>query len=265
MATCGTALTEEHFRTLKSFAHRVVLAFDADAAGQSAAARFYEWERAYEIDVAVAALPPGVDPADLARSDPAALAAAVEGATPFLGFRVNRVLEAASLVSPEGRARAAETAIAVLDEHPNPLVRDQYLMEVASRCRIPVEQLRAGTFARAPSEARGDTRGRAVAVDRATVRPPRRPDSPEVEALRLLLDDPDIDRAQARRAAVRRRRQPRGVPGAHLDVDAARGGRAAPTGRRPSCCSDSRSRTPRPTPPRSWRASSKRRLGASWP
>ena len=74
VATCGTALTEEHFRTLKSFAHRVVLAFDADAAGQNAAARFYEWERAYEIDVAVAALPAGVDPADLARSDPAALA-----------------------------------------------------------------------------------------------------------------------------------------------------------------------------------------------
>ncbi len=70
VATCGTALTEEHFRTLKSFAHRVVLAFDADAAGQNAAARFYEWERAYEIDVAVAALPAGVDPADLARSDP---------------------------------------------------------------------------------------------------------------------------------------------------------------------------------------------------
>jgi DNA primase len=193
VATCGTALTEEHFRTLKSFAHRVVLAFDADAAGQNAAARFYEWERAYEIDVAVAALPPGVDPADLARSDPAALAAAVEGATPFLGFRLNRVLDAASLVSPEGRARAAEAAIAVLDEHPNPLVRDQYLMEVASRCRIPVEQLRAGTFARPSSDARPSdaARGRSVGVDRVTTRPPRRPDSPEVEALRVLVNDPD--------------------------------------------------------------------------
>ena len=107
VATCGTALTEEHFRTLKSFAHRVVLAFDADAAGQNAAARFYEWEQAYEIDVAVAALPEGVDPADLARRDPEALVVAIEEATPFLGFRLNRVLDAASLVSPEGRARAA--------------------------------------------------------------------------------------------------------------------------------------------------------------
>jgi DNA primase len=200
VATCGTALTEDHFRTLKSFAHRVVLAFDADAAGQNAAARFYEWERAYEIDVAVAALPTGVDPADLARSDPEALAAAVAEATPFLGFRLDRVLNQASLATPEGRARAAEAAIGVIGEHPNPLVRDQYLMQVASRCRIPIEQLRSGTFATAAGRSdrsAGSTHGDggrqgSVAAGRATTRPRRRRDSPEVEALRLLVTDPDL-------------------------------------------------------------------------
>jgi DNA primase len=188
VATCGTALTEEHFRTLKSFAHRVVLAFDADAAGQNAAARFYEWERAYDIDVAVAALPAGVDPAELARSDPEALVAAVAEATPFLGFRLNRVLDSASLVSPEGRARAAEAAMMVINEHPSDLVRDQYLMEVASRCRIDPDKLRSGTFA-APA---GPTpRGKAVPAARGTqVRPASRRDSPEIEALRLLVADP---------------------------------------------------------------------------
>ena len=192
VATCGTALTEEHFRTLKSFARRVVLAFDADAAGQNAAARFYEWEKAFDIDVAVAKLPQGVDPADLARSDPDALVAAVADATPFLGFRLNRALDSASLDTPEGRARGAEAALAVIAEHPNPLVRDQYLMEVAARCRIPVEQLRAGTFARPSMGATRatDERGRIVRADRAPSRRPSPPrDSPEVEALRLLVHD----------------------------------------------------------------------------
>jgi DNA primase len=200
VATCGTALTEDHFRTLKSFAHRVVLAFDADAAGQNAAARFYEWERAYEIDVAVAALPPGVDPADLARSDPEALAAAVAQATPFLGFRLNRVLDQASLDTPEGRARAAEAAVGVIGEHPNQLVRDQYLMQVASRCRIPIEQLRSGGFVTSGSNGGPESgrvgpgpggRGRAMPVDRGR-RPVRRRDSPEIEALRLLVSSPDL-------------------------------------------------------------------------
>ena len=42
VATCGTALTEEHVRLLKRYASRVVLSFDADAAGQGAAERFYD-------------------------------------------------------------------------------------------------------------------------------------------------------------------------------------------------------------------------------
>ena len=143
VATCGTALTEDHFRVLKSYTRRIVLAFDADSAGQNAAERFYEWERQYDIDVSVAALPSGVDPADLARSDPDALRAAVDEAVPFLGFRINRIFDAANLASPEGRARAAEGAVDAVCEHPNALVRDQYLMEIASRTRIDVERLRA--------------------------------------------------------------------------------------------------------------------------
>ena len=59
VATCGTALSDEHVRVLKNFARRLVLAYDADDAGQAAADRFYEWERRYELDLAVADLPPG--------------------------------------------------------------------------------------------------------------------------------------------------------------------------------------------------------------
>src|SRR5262249_31141789 len=88
VATCGTALTEEQVRLLRRFAGRMVLAFDADEAGQGAAARFYEWEKKYDIEVSVARLPPGQDPGDLAQSDPAALLDAVDHALPFLGFRL---------------------------------------------------------------------------------------------------------------------------------------------------------------------------------
>ncbi|HET6793934.1 MAG TPA: DNA primase [Acidimicrobiales bacterium] len=142
VATCGTALADEHFQLLKNFARRVVLAYDADTAGQSAAARFHEWERRFEVDIVVADLPAGQDPADVARRDPAVLRTAVEGAMPFLGFRVDRVLAAGDLRGPEGRARAAEQAVAVIAEHPNPLVRDQYLMTVADRCRVDPDRLR---------------------------------------------------------------------------------------------------------------------------
>jgi DNA primase len=199
VATCGTALTEDHFRLLRSFARRVVLAFDADAAGQNAAERVYAWERTYDLDVAVAALPGGVDPADLAQTDPGALATAVADARPFLKFRLDRVLNAAHLDTPEQRARAAEAAMGVVQEHPSEIVRDQYLLEVASRCRIDPGHLRGRSFAPPPPTGgdgrarRGEARGGAAPTTAERPRPapvPQR-ETAETEALRLLLGRPE--------------------------------------------------------------------------
>ena len=111
VATCGTALAEEHFTLLRNFAKRIVLAYDADAAGQSATSRVYEWERKHEVDVVVADLPGGSDPGELARTDPADLARAIKEARPFLQFRVDRMLQAGDLAdgrgpSPGGRGGA---------------------------------------------------------------------------------------------------------------------------------------------------------------
>jgi DNA primase len=211
VATCGTALGEEHFRLLGNFARRVVLAYDADAAGQAGAGRVYEWERHHELDVAVAALPPGSDPADMALSDPEALGAAVSGAEPFLAFHVERVLQAADLRSAEGRAKAAEAALVVVAEHPNELVRDQYLMLVADRCRFEPGALRElrrrlaargsgddrpasrpGTEGRrsepSPVGARGGGPGASVPAGQAGADTPR----PGLEALRLALHQPEL-------------------------------------------------------------------------
>ena len=181
VATCGTALADEHFRTLKNFARRVVLAYDADAAGQAAAERFYEWERRYEVDIAVAALPAGSDPADVARHDPAALRATVEQAKPFLAFRVDRVLLNADLASPEARVRAAERALAAIKEHPNDLTREQYLMHVADYCRLDVDRLR-DRMLRA---------GSAPILRPQPSRVAEQADGPEVEALRVAAQRRD--------------------------------------------------------------------------
>ena len=141
VATCGTALTEDHVRLLKRFAKKVVLAFDADSAGQGAAARFYEWEQRYKVEVGVAHFPQGKDPGDLANTDPGALAKAVSSAQPFLGFRLQRVLDAGSVASPEARSRTAEQAMSVINEHPDTNVRKIYAGQVATHVSLPVADL----------------------------------------------------------------------------------------------------------------------------
>jgi DNA primase len=167
VATCGTALTEDHVRLLKRFAKKVVLAFDADNAGQGAAERFYEWEQRYKVEVGVAHFPQGKDPGDLANSDPGSLAKAVETAQPFLGFRLQRVLDAGSVATPEARSRTAEQAMAVINEHPDTNVRKIYAGQVATHVGIPVADLvklaerrtrnPSVTIAATPMNRRGDS------------------------------------------------------------------------------------------------------------
>jgi DNA primase len=222
VATCGTALAEEHFTLLRNFAKRIVLAYDADAAGQSATSRVYEWERKHEVDVVVADMPGGSDPGDLARTDPAALAGAIKEARPFLQFRVDRMLAAGDLKTAEGRARAAEAALTAVAEHPDDLVRDQYVMQLADLCKVDparlrerLDHLRAHPPAEAPARRgrarRGDEpppmeypeddgdhfapeeNGRGAAVT-AALRP-----GPGLEALKLAVHRPEdvADRVHA--------------------------------------------------------------------
>jgi DNA primase len=180
VATCGTAFTEEHVRLIKRYASRVVLAFDADAAGQGAAERFYEWEQKYEIEVAVARLPDGRDPGDLAGTDPEALVAAVAEAVPFLAFRLERVMSREVPQSPEQRVRLGERALGVINEHPNLNVRKLYAGQVASQLGLPVADL-------VDQATRGQRRPQLT----ASVVAPRRDhrDNAEFVAIVLLVHD----------------------------------------------------------------------------
>ena len=190
VATCGTALADEHFQILKNLARKVVLAYDADSAGQAAAERWYQWEQAYEVQVQVADLPAGRDPGDLWKDDPGALTTAIERAAPFLQFRIDRLLAGADLRTLESKARTAEDAAAIIASHPSELVRDQYVMKLAGMLDIDADRLRAAVRAgprRRP--ARESRRG-----DDTDVPPPRptQVDRRELDVLRWAIHSPEL-------------------------------------------------------------------------
>ena len=67
-ATLGTALGEEHIKLLSRLTERVVLAFDADAAGVSASERGLEFYGDFDLDLRVMVFEEGMDPADFVSS-----------------------------------------------------------------------------------------------------------------------------------------------------------------------------------------------------
>lgn len=69
VAVSGTALTSHHAALLQRLSNRVVLALDADKAGIAAAKRASERMLPRGMDVKIAGLPEGLDPADLILED----------------------------------------------------------------------------------------------------------------------------------------------------------------------------------------------------
>ena len=111
VATLGTSLTSEHARVLRRYCDRVVLVFDGDEAGQKAADRALGTFFTEPIDIAIAVLPDGLDPADLLLQDGGREQwdAAIHGAVDAMTFQFARVRsQFDSVNSVAGRQRVAE-------------------------------------------------------------------------------------------------------------------------------------------------------------
>ncbi len=162
VATNGVALGETHFEQLKKFGQRAILMLDADAAGQGATERSFDSHHRLGIEVLVATLPPGRDPADVVATDGAeGIRKIVEQAQPLLEFKIEQLLQKVLLDTPEARSRAIREVAQVLGWHPDPIARHEYVYMAAQRIGVDPEAVeRALAEGRVSSVASGDASGR---------------------------------------------------------------------------------------------------------
>lgn len=115
VGTSGTALTKHHLDTLTKAARSVILAFDGDSAGVAAVERNSSMLLGADVDLRVAVLPPGDDPASIVASGGGArLAALIASAEPVALYLVDRVVDNIRLEEVEGPIRAVLKAARVL-------------------------------------------------------------------------------------------------------------------------------------------------------
>ena len=109
VATLGTALTDSHMKLLSPLCERVVMCFDSDDAGFRAADRAVETALRHRVEVLVAVIPDGQDPADFVIGQGLdAFRSLLQSAIGALEFRWNRTVEAYSEHGPRGQRDAAE-------------------------------------------------------------------------------------------------------------------------------------------------------------
>jgi DNA primase len=215
----GTALTEDQLRLLKRFTRRMVLALDADAAGEKATLRGLELARQaldhsdeivfdprgllrhearLQADVRVTTLPAGKDPDEVALADAGQWAQIVADARPIVVHVMETLAASRNLEDPKEKREVANQVLPLIDDVPDPVERDAYRQRLARILKVD-ERVLVGS--RQPS-------GRRSTLRRSTARRAEEPQAPAAEArpagpsqlaldmekhcLRLLLQKPEM-------------------------------------------------------------------------
>jgi len=148
VGTMGTALGEDHVRALQRLAERVVLVFDGDQAGQSAADRALELFLASELDLRVVCMPEKLDPCDfLLKGGAGAFRDLVERAVDPLAYLLTRAAARFDLDSGEGSRRAAEWVLGIMSRVPEThhlgleVKQAKVLDTLSHRLHVPLDSL----------------------------------------------------------------------------------------------------------------------------
>ena len=133
VAVMGTAITPEQLGLLSGLCETVVLALDADSAGQEAMLRAQRVAAGRKMTLRVAAMPEDADPADmLQRGEVDRFRELIEGAVDLPAFQVETSLARADLASASGRERALTEVAPVLKAMGETVGRDELVRKVES-------------------------------------------------------------------------------------------------------------------------------------
>jgi DNA primase len=182
VASMGTALTEQQVGEIRRLTNNIVMALDADAAGQQATLRSLEsswqvfqtqvagqtsgttlYQRQDSLLLKVAVLTQGKDPDEVIRTSPEAWPQLIENARPLFEYLLTALSGQVDVTTPQGKAWVAQRLYNFIAAVPEPIQQDQYFQMLANHLRVNEDTLRA-SMGRFTASAAGQRSGPARRV-----------------------------------------------------------------------------------------------------
>ena len=175
VAAMGTALTEAQVNLVKRYAPRIVLALDADAAGQAAMVRGLETatgaiehedvvvavgpglistQQRLKTEIRVATMPIGKDPDELIRRSPDAWESVIADARPVIDWLIDAVAGTVQIDDATSKSNAVQRMLPILRQLPDRVVLQHYAEIVARKLATTPEAV-LRELAKAPANDRG--------------------------------------------------------------------------------------------------------------
>jgi DNA primase len=212
----GTALSEAQLRLLKKYTRRIVLALDADAAGDRATLRGLQvarqaldretdpvfdarglllYENRLQADIRVTTLPEGLDPDEVVNRDPQEWSQILDKARPIVLHVMEALAADRDLDDPKVKTEIANQVLPLIEDLPNPIERETYRQRLARFIKVDERLLQVKPQAgRVRPRQRLHPRRTPLAEAPTTVEVTRRAASEALEAhcLGILMRQPDL-------------------------------------------------------------------------
>ncbi len=143
VATLGTAITPEQARIMKRYTSRVIIAYDADDAGQRAAEKAFTLLGEAGLETKRLKVEGAKDPDEyIQKYGKERFQKLLDGARSLFEFRFSRILSQYDLTLPEDVISAAKAFVSVIATFPSSAEREVYIARCAEVLHIPPDSLR---------------------------------------------------------------------------------------------------------------------------
>lgn len=139
VALKGTAMTPEQISLLSRITSSIILALDADIAGDAAARRGITIAQNQGMDIGVAAFKEYKDPDEAARADAEAYKKALAEPENVWDFFIDSVFSRYNAKSSSGKAKIGREICPILAEIDDKIVQAHYAKVLAERLDVPLE------------------------------------------------------------------------------------------------------------------------------
>lgn len=198
VASSGTALTPQQVKLLSRYAKRVLMIYDADAAGVNATLRGIGLVFSQGLSAEIVELPEGADPDSFVQKfgGEAFLNYIQKHKQRFIAFKLKQAQKSGVWQTAEGRAQTVHELMQTIAAIPDAINRDFYIREAAETLNLPEATLRTGIKAPRQLEAslqnpvRAFSKNEKVLAPSAANRILDTPSAAEKALLRLMLTQP---------------------------------------------------------------------------
>ncbi len=192
IASMGTSVTEKQVSTLKKLTKNIILALDADAAGEEATLRGVDYENTIGAEVKVIILPQGKDPDEVIRESPENWQHLLDEAVPIIDYTFNRVVSQLDLNTARDKSTAVDRLLPITTEVKDVVRQAHYLQKLARLVGVSERRLEMVIEKNKSSQVRARFRAAKEPEAATGARQPLLANPLEEYCLALMLQYPEL-------------------------------------------------------------------------